>query len=69
MLRAKPGAPETWCTEYYVRESNERLFFEFEQSGRLAEFGDLFRRFGIALGAVRGAINRTLDQALRLSRQ
>jgi hypothetical protein len=57
-------AGETWLTEYYVRQSNQGLFFDFEASGRLREFGNLHDRYDIRPEFIRGEANRPLDRAL-----
>jgi hypothetical protein len=57
-------AGETWLTEYYVKESNQGLFFDFEASGPLRDFGNLHRRYDIRPDFIHGPANRPLDRAL-----
>jgi len=57
-----------WMTEYNVRQSNGgSLFFEFQWSGLLSDFGDLTKRFNIPASAMRGEMNNTLDRAISAS--
>lgn len=60
-------AGETWLTEYYVKESNQGLFFDFEASGPLSEFGSLHQRYDIRPEFIRGEANRPLGRALAQS--
>jgi len=62
-------AGEIWVTDYYVRESNQGLFFDFDNSGPLAEFGNLHQRYDIRPEFIKGPANRPLDRALSLSSQ
>lgn len=65
-LAYRDVAGVAWVTEYSIRESNSALFFEFEWSGLLSDFGNIYERMGILLGTVvmRGEMTNTLDRIL-----